>query len=223
VRTARRAATRLLLFALIGAAATVLVAWGCAAFSSVQRLHGTPAPAAGWPNWLAIPSSWPSPRNVYVRSAAGMSVRSLHFFDRYGETRMRTRRRFDVHVHDLGWPSLAMRYAIASASERPAVHISPLNGGLPVPARSAPWRRLPLRMIPTGFAVDTAFWGGAAVLVWSVPGFVRRGVRRRRGRCVRCGYELKGLAVCPECGHQRAPTVREGPSRRGRQERGGAP
>jgi hypothetical protein len=48
--------------------------------------------------------------------------------------------------------------------------------------------------------VDTAFWGGAAFMVWSAPGFVRRGVRRRRGRCVRCGYELKGLAMCPECG-----------------------
>jgi hypothetical protein len=73
--------------------------------------------------------------------------------------------------------------------------------GIRVPEKVASGSRdLPLVPLWPGFLVDTAFWGGAAFLVWSVPGFVRRGVRRRRGRCVRCGYELKGLAVCPECG-----------------------
>lgn len=38
----------------------------------------------------------------------------------------------------------------------------------------------------------------ARPLVW----FRRRRVssRRRRGRCVRCGYDLAGLGTCPECG-----------------------
>jgi hypothetical protein len=34
----------------------------------------------------------------------------------------------------------------------------------------------------------------------SLPRGIRHASRRRRGRCVGCGYELKGLAVCPECG-----------------------
>jgi hypothetical protein len=76
-----------------------------------------------------------------------------------------------------GWPLRALRWDLASEDVE-----------------------LPTNFIWPGFLVDTAFWGGAAFMVWSAPGFVRRGVRRRRGRCVRCGYELKGLAVCPECG-----------------------
>ena len=37
-------------------------------------------------------------------------------------------------------------------------------------------------------------------LLWSAPGFVRRQRRRRGGQCVVCGYELKGMTKCPECG-----------------------
>lgn len=33
----------------------------------------------------------------------------------------------------------------------------------------------------------------------------RRGARRRRGLCARCGYDARGLAVCPECGTATRP------------------
>ena len=56
-----------------------------------------------------------------------------------------------------------------------------------------------------GFALDTAFYGGLAFVVWGAPGLVRRRVRRRRGRCAACGYDLSGAGgagrgLCPECG-----------------------
>jgi hypothetical protein len=53
-----------------------------------------------------------------------------------------------------------------------------------------------------GFLINTAFYGVILWALWFTPGAVRRGVRRRRGACVRCGYDLRGggLTACPECG-----------------------
>lgn len=53
----------------------------------------------------------------------------------------------------------------------------------------------------------TAGWGLVlAALAWGA-GALRRGLRRRFGRCIACGYDLcglvdaeKGKTVCPECG-----------------------
>lgn len=66
---------------------------------------------------------------------------------------------------------------------------------------------LPIYILPLGFALDTLFYAA----VWFVPLFgirsARRAIRRRRGLCTRCAYDLKGLAPgspCPECGHASA-------------------
>jgi hypothetical protein len=65
------------------------------------------------------------------------------------------------------------------------------------------WPRLPYRVIPLGFALNTLFY--AAVLLGAVEcvAFARRRVRHRKGRCPSCGYDRVGLAAgsaCPECG-----------------------
>jgi len=43
---------------------------------------------------------------------------------------------------------------------------------------------------------------GLAFIGW-IRGPHRRSIRRLHGKCIWCGYELKGLTgnVCPECGH----------------------
>jgi len=71
--------------------------------------------------------------------------------------------------------------------------------GLPKPAA-------PLHVL----AVRGASWVPLALLaaypaVAFVCGPVRRWRRRRKGRCVRCGYDLTGnvSGVCPECGERR--------------------
>jgi hypothetical protein len=53
-----------------------------------------------------------------------------------------------------------------------------------------------------GFAVDTALYGAAPFLAYLLIGPVRRSLRRRRGNCPACGYDLSGIAIgtCPECG-----------------------
>lgn len=56
-----------------------------------------------------------------------------------------------------------------------------------------------------------------ATVVWLIFGglsLVRRILRRRRGLCLRCGYDLRGAAHsrCPECGDEVAgsPTKKNG-------------
>ncbi len=51
-------------------------------------------------------------------------------------------------------------------------------------------------------AVNTAFYGAAWYPLLGVPGMVMARMRKRRGMCRGCGYDMRGLAVatCPECG-----------------------
>ena len=62
--------------------------------------------------------------------------------------------------------------------------------------------RVPLAPHWPGFALDTLFYGTLVFLLWSAPGVVRRRVRKRRGRCPACGYDLRASSggPCPECG-----------------------
>jgi hypothetical protein len=66
-----------------------------------------------------------------------------------------------------------------------------------VPARMLPWPP-----VWTGWLANNALFALAWLLLLFLSG-VRGWWRRRRGRCARCGYDLRSMAgVCPECGHQ---------------------
>jgi hypothetical protein len=68
-------------------------------------------------------------------------------------------------------------------------------------------RVLPFGIIWVGFVVNTLFhafvWVGFFLLL-TAPWAIRRSIRRRRGRCVACNYDLRSSGVphnvCPECG-----------------------
>lgn len=67
------------------------------------------------------------------------------------------------------------------------------------PQIAAPFA-LPVYPIWTGVVADTAVYG---LLWWTLlfaPWAARRRWRRRRGRCMKCGYDLAGVDRCPECG-----------------------
>jgi len=58
---------------------------------------------------------------------------------------------------------------------------------------------------PTGFAINTVFYGALLWMLWLSPFVVRRVIRRKRGHCIKCGYDLRGdfSTGCPECGWRR--------------------
>jgi len=94
-------------------------------------------------------------------------------------------------------------------------------GGMPAPdwlrfrstsvdgLRHAP----PILLCPLwpGFVIDTLFYGA----IWGGVFFgftsAKRFIRARRGRCPRCGYDLRGnfSAGCSECGWQREQIVQQ--------------
>ncbi len=76
--------------------------------------------------------------------------------------------------------------------------------GLGVPGWLAglrwPGSVIPVWPIWWGLLANAALYGSVAAACLMAPRWVRRSMRRRRGQCVRCGYDLAGLRVCPECG-----------------------
>lgn len=67
----------------------------------------------------------------------------------------------------------------------------------------------PTRLLITFAAINSVLYGVAWLLVFAVligvPRTIRRALRRRAGRCVKCGYDLRAgtSPVCPECGRMR--------------------
>jgi hypothetical protein len=75
---------------------------------------------------------------------------------------------------------------------------------------------LPLCPLWPGLVIDTLFYAAIWFGVFFAQGMAKRAIRRKRGRCPRCGYDLRGhrhegtpgeprrheglAAGCPECG-----------------------
>lgn len=110
-----------------------------------------------------------------------------------------------LSAHTIGWRryvslfGLPLRCAVI-------VDVGPgwsnLRGGLPLFVRGnkffLPTTVMPMRLVANVFVTATCLYG----LFWSIP-VVRREIRRRRGRCIVCGYGLQGeTARCPECGRE---------------------
>ncbi len=113
-----------------------------------------------------------------------------------------------LHADGRGWPMLAL-WSVWLDAGRPQQAKPPrVKHGI---VTSLPWwgdyapRILPLRPIWPGFAINTAFYAATLWLPIRGPFALRRHIRRKRGLCVACGYDLRGnlLAGCPECGWRR--------------------
>ena len=110
-----------------------------------------------------------------------------------------------------GWPMRSLMWlrvvqSLDNTDDRQwGVDIGDTQGPLGTP------RVLPLRPIPLGFIVNSLLY--ASILFVLVTGLLglRRVIRRRRGHCIACGYDLRGDINhgCPECGWNRMPEASE--------------
>ena len=109
-----------------------------------------------------------------------------------------------------GWPRSALWYEVTFLNG-----VRTNRGGIEVPAKSERWLGpgpvLPCRVLPVGFAVNTALYGAAWFGLLFVPGFARRARRRHRGLCPDCAYDLSHAEHrrCPECGWEEGTRRRD--------------
>ena len=68
-----------------------------------------------------------------------------------------------------------------------------------------PSRVFAFRPIWARFAINTIFYAAILWLLTLGPFTTRRFIRRKRGRCIKYGYDLRGtthMIICSECGHE---------------------
>lgn len=190
LRPVREAAVCLLL----GVVLTVGVAWGIATWPLGPSVELRSAHKADVEWTIPEAGKWPSScwESVDTR---GPGVRVI---SRSWQMRTEYRRSTGLPMYSLDL------YLWSRPIQGASMGISPskgLIGGVKNPLkRERIWRRLPLRPIWSGFAINTLFYACLSWLVLFAPFAVRRHLRGRRGACGRCGYDLANLDACPECG-----------------------
>ncbi len=119
-----------------------------------------------------------------------------------------------------GWPAYSLRYhgpiyvvcegsAIVYDESRMTGYFHPT---LPQKMVDGGYRsELPYLPIWPGFAINTAFYAAVLWLASLAPFTLRRVIRRKRGACIKCGYDLRHAEheVCPECGAETTAKVVE--------------
>ena len=213
---------KLVVFLLLGAVVNVVVAWGCALWSSnAEGSDGTPVSSAEslWPQYLTE-AGWPPVHHAARREGHGFGLTII-------EVRSEVRgggedvssydftREFGVlEINRCGWPMRALQWQVhgtggprALALVREAEKRAGLRKGLEcpkvIPLRDERWRhRIPVIPVTIGLIANTLFYALVFWLMWSAPFATRRLIRRRCDKCVCCGYDLRHAdhEVCPECG-----------------------
>ena len=215
----KRRLTKLVVFLLLGAIVNLTVAWGCmivwpkshtgnVVYYQEDDLH--PTPALG-----ILESLVPSEESLRRSHTIVISDESRFGWVEHGAQAVPDRESVDhglfVSVIDAGLPlkSLRCSYRTTNAGGRPS---SPREGYFhavmipswmrPAESRLVLWYGFPFLPIWPGFAINTVFCAAILWLLTLGPFAAHRMIRRKRGLCIKCGYDLRGAEheQCPECG-----------------------
>lgn len=209
----RRVVVSLVVFAFIGVVVNVGVAWTAA--TRVKQL-GTKVPHGARDDAIverASPENWYRPdagsrySTPFRTLIFGFAVDRSYYTTRAANAPDISTPNGWIFIYQYGWPARSLglhrcREDLVDTAFAKTLLAGGLRytDGLQFMEDLRGQGRLPLLPIWPGFAINTAFYGSLAWGVWLVPGVIRRVRRTRRGLCKTCGYELGGLARCPECG-----------------------
>jgi len=125
-----------------------------------------------------------------------------------------SRMRQGYYSYAFGWPCYSMQGIVGPPHEKKdsfpdnsmlviATDPFEISRGYPAATTNSDLHRLiPLRPIFPGFIINTLVYAAVWFGIFFGVGFVKRVLRRKRGRCVKCSYDLRGEfdRGCPECG-----------------------
>ncbi len=195
----KRCLTKLVVFLLLGAIVNVAVAWGCAKWSNWLETIiwlETPVTMSSPAAWQLdnVPKSWPDKPAYAATGGNGWKLLTDQVWTLDDKVFMLSEMRFGVPAKSFAYYRLLAQSSSTYWSEYRYAN-QRFGGNYP----------LPLHPIWPGFAIDTIFYAALTWILWSSPFAARRMIRRRRGHCIKCGYDLRGdfSAGCPECGWRR--------------------
>jgi hypothetical protein len=186
--------------AAIGLPAMVAVSW-VIVLCSTQH-WGTGRAASGWVR--AVPADWPAAPTQNERARGGGWMETWQAASTPGAS-LGSDRFMGIGRWASGWPLPALMSEM-SCDRRGHDMNWRYRWSIPLPAsagKQTGWVHLPWGPVWPGFLVDWAAYTAAVLVLWRIPAWLIRRRRHGEGCCVRCGYDLAGLAAgarCPECG-----------------------
>ena len=222
----KRRFTKLVVILLFGAIVNVAVAWGCAAWVDVsvaedtvgltdlngpQSLFGSRERSGTTrlfmrPRWY---DRYHNPLALFEGSVPYWSKASERPDPRDRDQRYAPKKFIRLETAG-GWPARSMMWftettdtAWAGGANDKAPHwcieLSPDTSRSPAHLQR---RGLPLLPIWPGFLINTLLGATVLWLAMLAPITLRRHIRRRRGHCLKCAYDLRGAEdeSLPECG-----------------------
>ena len=210
----------LALFLLLGAVLNVAVAWAITTFTTWPGWPPKPSVSWGteWPR--TVPEHWPELASSIQGRVFGWSLYQYqaHAMEERQDGELWATEQFVLNIDSVGVPCRALQWELwvdyvlpqdAATSGAYRFDEQPKATwwltGIPLSSERfgfglQSWKRLPIRPLWPGFAVNTLFYAAALWMASRGPFVLRRYVRVRRHLCSACGYPVGVSAVCTECG-----------------------